>query len=74
MRVFTFTMENYKAVKAAIPGKVIVLGEVGWPSYTEGNLHVNRTGSEKNQKRYYEEMSRWASENKVDDLFLQCVR
>ena len=66
---FSFTMENYEAVKAALPGKVIVLGEVGWPSYTEGNLHVSRTGSEENQKRYYEEMSRWARKNRVTTYF-----
>ena len=66
---FSFTIENYEAVKAAHPGKIIVLGEVGWPSYTEGNLHVNRTGNEENQKRYFKEMTRWAKKNQVTTYF-----
>jgi exo-beta-1,3-glucanase (GH17 family) len=66
-----YTVENYEAVRAALPGKPIVIGEAGWPSYTEGNLHVPRAGSEQNQKRYYEELTKWAKQNGVTVFFFE---
>lgn len=61
----SYTIENYESVKAALPGKTIIIGEAGWPTYTEGNLHVPRAGDEHKQKRYYQELMRWAKANKI---------
>ena len=61
----SFTVENYEEVRAANPGRAIVIGEAGWASYTEGNLHVARGGDEKKQQRYFEELIGWAVENEV---------
>jgi len=65
------TIEHYNSVKVALPGKVIVIGEAGWATYTEGDLHVPRAGDEKKQKRYFEELSAWARENKVTTFFFE---
>jgi hypothetical protein len=61
----SYTIENYESVKAALPGKTIVIGEAGWPTYTEGNLHVPRAGDEAKQKRYYQELTKWAKANRI---------
>lgn len=61
----SFTIENIESVRKALPGKLIVIGEAGWPSYTEGNLHIYRAGNEENQKRYYEELTAWAAKNGI---------
>ena len=61
----SFTIENFDEVRAAHPEKVIVIGEAGWATYTEGNLHVPRGGDELKQKRYYEELTDWARENRI---------
>ncbi len=68
-RGLAYTIENYEAVRKACPGKPIVIGEAGWPSYSEGNLHVPRTGTEENQKRYYSNVTRWAKENGITVFF-----
>jgi exo-beta-1,3-glucanase (GH17 family) len=59
------TEKNYRKVQAAHPGKTIVLGEVGWPSYTEGDKHVPRAGDEQKQKTYFEQISGWARAHQV---------
>lgn len=59
------TDKLYRKVCAAHPGKTIVIGEAGWPTYTEGEKHAPRAGDETKQKRYFQEISRWARENKV---------
>lgn len=65
----SYTIENYQAVKAAFPEKTVVMGEAGWPTYTRGNLHVSRAGNEQHQKRYYEELSNWAEQHKVNVFY-----
>jgi exo-beta-1,3-glucanase (GH17 family) len=59
------TVANYEKVQRAHPGKTIVLGEVGWPSYTEGEHHAPRAGDERKQKQYFEQVSAWARTNSV---------
>jgi exo-beta-1,3-glucanase (GH17 family) len=61
----SYTIANYEDVRAAHPDPTIVIGEAGWATYTEGNLHVPRGGDERKQQRYYEELTEWARENKV---------
>lgn len=60
-----YTIENYEGVRAAHPGKPIVIGEAGWATYTEGNLHLPRAGSEEAQKRYFDELMQWSRERGV---------
>lgn len=59
-RGLSYTIENYEGVRAAHPDMPIVIGEAGWASYTEGNLHVPRAGDEAKQTRYYEELLDWS--------------
>jgi len=61
----SYTIANYEGVRAAHPDQTIVIGEAGWATYTEGNLHVLRGGDERKQQRYHEELTNWARENKV---------
>jgi exo-beta-1,3-glucanase (GH17 family) len=65
------TVANYEGVRAAHPGHTVVIGEAGWATYTEGNLHVPRGGDERKQQRYYEELTEWARENKVTVFFFE---
>ena len=65
----SYTVANYASVRAAHPGRTIVIGEAGWATYTEGNLHLPRAGDERKQQRYYEELSDWARANEVTVFF-----
>jgi exo-beta-1,3-glucanase (GH17 family) len=67
----SYTIANYEDVRAAYPDKTIVVGEAGWATYTEGNLHVPRGGDESKQQRYYEELTDWARENNVTVFFFE---
>jgi len=67
----SYTVANYEGVRAAHPDKTIVIGEAGWATYTEGNLHVLRGGDERKQQRYYEELTGWARENEVTVFFFE---
>ena len=67
----SYTVANYEGVRAAHPEQTIVIGEAGWATYTEGNLHVLRGGDERKQQRYYEELTVWARENKVTVFFFE---
>ena len=67
----SYTVANYEDVRAAHPDRTIVIGEAGWATYTEGNLHVPRAGDERKQQRYYEELTDWARENKVTVFFFE---
>ncbi len=61
----SYTIENFEGVRAAHPGKRIVIGEAGWATYTEGNLHLPRAGDETKQARYYNELMTWARKENV---------
>jgi exo-beta-1,3-glucanase (GH17 family) len=67
----SYTVANYEGVRAAHPDRTIVIGEAGWATYTEGNLHVPRGGDEQHQQRYFEELTGWARENKVTVFFFE---
>ncbi len=66
-----YTVANYEDVRAAHPDKTIVIGEAGWASYTEGNLHVPRGGDERKQRRYYEDLMDWARNSGVTVFFFE---
>ena len=61
----SYTVENYNDVKKVIPDKALVIGEAGWATYTEGNLHVPRGGDEIKQKQYFSELMAWAQTNNL---------
>jgi len=67
----SYTVENYEGVRAAHPDVPIVIGEAGWATYTEGNLHVPRAGDEKKQQRYFDELSNWAHTNRVTTFYFE---
>jgi len=67
----SYTVANYESVRAAHPDHTIVIGEAGWATYTEGNLHVPRGGDERKQQRYYEELTDWARQNEVTVFFFE---
>jgi len=59
------TVKVYEMVRAAHPGKTVVIGEAGWASYTDSPKNVLYAGSEEKQKRYYDELTAWAEANAV---------
>jgi len=65
------TIRNYEAVRRAHPDKTIVFGEVGWPTYTVGEMHAPQAGDEKKQKRYFEEIVAWSRANNVTTFFFE---
>jgi exo-beta-1,3-glucanase (GH17 family) len=65
------TIRDYEAVHRAHPGRTIVLGEVGWPTYTVGEKHAPQAGDEKKQKRYFEEIVEWSRANNVTTFFFE---
>jgi exo-beta-1,3-glucanase (GH17 family) len=67
----SYTIANYEDVRAVHPDRTIVIGEAGWATYTEGNLHVPRGGDEVKQQRYYEELTDWARKNGVTLFFFE---
>jgi exo-beta-1,3-glucanase (GH17 family) len=54
------TVRTYEAVRAAHPDKTIVIGEAGWPTFTDNPKSAPGTGSEAKQLRYYRELNAWA--------------
>lgn len=59
------TIETYEKLTSQIPNKKIIITEAGWATYTVGELHVPQTGNEINQEIYFNDLMKWASENKV---------
>lgn len=53
-----YTIENLRAVRAALPEKPIAILEAGWASTAE---EFGERASEANQARYYREVSEWAT-------------
>jgi exo-beta-1,3-glucanase (GH17 family) len=68
---FSSTIRNYQLVRRAHPGKTIVLGEVGWPTYTEGERFAPQAGDEVKQKQYYEDIIEWSRANNVTTFFFE---
>ena len=65
------TIRNYQTVRQAHPGKTIVIGEVGWATYTNSVQNAPRAGDENKQKRYYEAITKWAKANDVTVFFFE---
>jgi exo-beta-1,3-glucanase (GH17 family) len=58
-----FLDAKYKAVQKMFPGKLIVLGETGWPS--AGPPQGAALPSPANQARYFQDFIAWAQKNDV---------
>jgi exo-beta-1,3-glucanase (GH17 family) len=56
----TSTIRVYDMVHAAHPGKTIVIGEAGWPTFTDNPKNAPGAGSEAKQVRYIRELDAWA--------------
>ena len=64
------TTNNYNSVKNRFSDKIVVISEAGWCSYaTSGEPAA--TASEENQKTYYNQLTTWASNNKVLTFFFE---
>ena len=57
-----FTIENIAGVRAALPGKPIVILEAGWP--TTASEFADQA-SEANQKRHLAELGAWAKDSNI---------
>lgn len=54
------TIRVYEMVRAAHPGKTIVIGEAGWATFANDSKNFPGAGSEEKQQRYYRELTAWA--------------
>jgi exo-beta-1,3-glucanase (GH17 family) len=63
-----FTLENLRAVREANPSLPIVIAEAGWA--TVASEFPERAG-EAQQKRYFDELMRWAAEKNVTTFFFE---
>jgi exo-beta-1,3-glucanase (GH17 family) len=53
-----FTASNIEAVRNALPGVELIIGEVGWATTAS---EFGDRASEANQQRYFEEVTQWAA-------------
>ena len=58
----SYTAANIKAVRDALPGVEIIIGEVGWATTAS---EFGARASQENQLRYFRELNEWAAELKV---------
>ena len=68
---FLSTVKHYETIKKAYPNKKIIIGEVGWATYTIGDLHAPKAGDDKKQKLYYDELMAWAEKDKITVFFFE---
>lgn len=59
------TSHIYDSLKTKIQNKKIIITEAGWPTYTEGELHVPKAGDEVKQNIYFNQLMKWSKENNV---------
>ncbi len=57
-----FTIENIDAVRKALPGVELIIGEVGWATIAS---EFGARASEENQLRYFREVTEWAAKLNV---------
>jgi len=65
------TVAAFDKVRALYPTKTIHFGEVGWATYTVGDQHAPRAGSEEKAKRFYGEMNAWAKSHNVTTFIFE---
>jgi exo-beta-1,3-glucanase (GH17 family) len=57
-----FTAGNIEAVRKALPGSELIIGEVGWATTAS---EFGDRASEENQRRYFKEVTEWAAKLNV---------
>jgi exo-beta-1,3-glucanase (GH17 family) len=68
---YSETLRITRDIQEMYPDKAVILGECGWSTFTSDPQTIKRTGSEANQKRYFEELTPWVHENKIITLFFE---
>jgi exo-beta-1,3-glucanase (GH17 family) len=63
-----YSIENIEGVARALNGKPIAILEAGWPTIAS---EFGDRASEAHQKRYYEEIGRWAGDSNVTVFFFE---
>ena len=58
-------------IRATQPNKTIVMGELGWATYTDSKDNAPRAGDEVKEKRYYNEIVNWAKANGMTIFFFE---
>jgi exo-beta-1,3-glucanase (GH17 family) len=64
----SYTIENIRGVRAALPGKPIAVLEAGWATVAS---EFGDRASEANQTRYYNELKRWADTTNTIVFFFE---
>ncbi len=64
----SYTIENMRGVRAALPDKPIAILEAGWATTAE---EFGDEANEANQARYYREMLEWATETNMTVFFFE---
>jgi exo-beta-1,3-glucanase (GH17 family) len=63
-----YSVGNYKEVIDSLPGKQIVITELGWATTAS---EFGERASEENQLRYYNDIYNWAEKNNVTTFFFE---
>jgi exo-beta-1,3-glucanase (GH17 family) len=63
-----FTIANVEAVRKALPKSQIVITEAGWATVAS---EFGLRASEAKQKRYYQDMFKWAKANNITTFFFE---
>ncbi len=64
----SFTIANMEAVRKALPESQIVITEAGWATVAS---EFGPRASEAKQKRYYQDMFKWAKANNITTFFFE---
>lgn len=64
----TYTLENIKDVKRALPNSIIVISEAGWPSIAS---EFGERASEDKQLQYYNDLMQLANENNITTFWFE---
>ena len=64
----SYTIENIRGIRAALPGKPIAVLEAGWATVAS---EFGDRASEANQTRYYNELKRWADTTNTTVFFFE---
>ncbi len=63
-----YTLENLAAVRAALPGVPLAIGEAGWATVAS---EFGERASEESQARYYRELTAWAAQTNTTTFWFE---
>jgi exo-beta-1,3-glucanase (GH17 family) len=64
----SFTIDNINAVREALPGTELIIGELGWATTAS---ELGARASEENQLRYFKEVTAWAAKLNVTTFWFE---